>query len=102
MVTKRIKSSIRAEWAHESIGSIQPQPPPHSTTSASPKQEKGPRITKRKHEEMSSVGSQQDMAMLVLTRNGRVQSRTDFDGIGAIAYKFAIHDVIAEPLSGTL
>ena len=29
MVTKRIKSSIVAEWEHGSTGSIQPQPPPN-------------------------------------------------------------------------
>eukprot|EP00731_Ephydatia_muelleri_P019579 Em0012g404a len=29
VVTKRIKSSIRAEWAHQPTRSIQPQPPPN-------------------------------------------------------------------------
>eukprot|EP00731_Ephydatia_muelleri_P008920 Em0004g1258a len=65
MVTKRIKSNIRAEWAHGPTRSIQPQPPPngHLTPGASPNQGKGLPIAKRKQEELPLTG--------VLLENGR-------------------------------
>ena len=62
MVTKRIKSSIRAERAHGPTRSVQPQPPPnghlvtHSTPGVSPIQGKGLPIAKRKHEELPLTG----------------------------------------------
>ena len=61
MMTKRIKSSIGAEWAHGSTVSIKPQPPlnEHLELIRKPKPGEGTtNIAKRKHEEMPQTGGE--------------------------------------------
>eukprot|EP00731_Ephydatia_muelleri_P005553 Em0002g1729a len=57
MVTKRVKSSIGAEWAHGPSRSIQPQPPPNDHLVFIRLQVQA-QTSKRKHEELPLTGGE--------------------------------------------